>query len=422
MLIARDTVAWVPSNTVIFDIDDAGAGHLRWTGGGPFGNSAVTTRQIWFQQPDRVRVEVLNGRTILRAAVRDGTAWWRWDLSAGETAGDLGAGDGLPPLLDIVLLNPEQLLPSMRFDVTGMGSRASRQVISAIGTGRGPAVEARQRVQYEFDREHGTPLYIAQTSEGRTTVTEVTEARYVDSVDPDVFRFRVREGAHRSRPVALSRRNTSRHWGNYRQPRPRRSALSKLSTVWLTGLSGAGKTTIAVATERLLHQLGLTCCVLDGDRLRQGLSSDLDLSRDGRREQARRTAHVALTLSDSGVIPIVALVSPYASDRNHARELHAAAGVGFVEVWIDTPVDVCAARDETGLYAGARAHISTNGATTLCDGSGVTGITAPYEPPSNPELRISGHEQHPRAGAESIVSCLFEARAQSWVLAIDDRA
>jgi adenylyl-sulfate kinase len=200
------------------------------------------------------------------------------------------------------------------------------------------------------------------------------------------------------------------------------ASLLRRDTVWLTGVPGAGKTTIAKATERLLRQLGVACCVLDGDELRQGLSRDLGLSREDRGEQARRAAYVAAMLADSGAIPIVALVSPYAEDRQRAREIHDAAGIRFVEVWVDTPVEVCAARDKKGLYARVSTGGSGASATAVADGSGLTGITAPYEVPENPDLRVPGHGQHPRTAAEAITASIFSTPARSRVLVLPDAA
>lgn len=172
-------------------------------------------------------------------------------------------------------------------------------------------------------------------------------------------------------------------------------------TVWLTGLPAAGKTTIARATERLLRQLRVPCCVLDGDEVRQGLSSDLGLSRRDRGEQARRVACVAAMLAKSEIIPIVALVSPYAEDRRRAREIHETQGVGFLEVWVNTPVEVCARRDPKGLYAAdaARAHDAH-------DDSGLTGISAPYESPVTCDLVLDGNAQPPNTAAKLIVERL----------------
>jgi bifunctional enzyme CysN/CysC len=174
------------------------------------------------------------------------------------------------------------------------------------------------------------------------------------------------------------------------------SANRPAQTVWLTGLSGAGKTTLALAVERELLRLSLPTCVLDGDELRRGLSSDLGLSRRDRAEQARRVACVAGLISRSGVVAVVALVSPYAEDRRRARVIHEELRVPFLEVWVDTPLAVCEERDAKGLYARARSG----------ELSGLTGVAAPYEAPEAPALRVPGYGEAPENVAQEIVELL----------------
>jgi adenylyl-sulfate kinase len=168
------------------------------------------------------------------------------------------------------------------------------------------------------------------------------------------------------------------------------------ATLWLTGLPAAGKTTLAAAVERELGRRGSRGCVLDGDVLRKGLSSDLGLSRGDRAEQARRAAHVATLISQAGMVAVVALVSPYAADRLNAREIHHRLRLRFIEVWVDTPLAVCEQRDPKGLYARARGG----------DLPDFTGLDAPYERPDAAELRIVGFGEHPNAGARRIVDFL----------------
>lgn len=157
--------------------------------------------------------------------------------------------------------------------------------------------------------------------------------------------------------------------------------LVESATLWFTGLPASGKTTLAVSVERNLTGRGVPCVVLDGDELREGLSADLGLSREDRAEQARRTAHVAAMLTRSNVVAIVALVSPYAADRELARQIHEERLLPFIEVWVDTPLAECERRDPKGLYARARRGELT----------GMTGLDGPYEPPAAPELRVSGY-------------------------------
>ena len=148
------------------------------------------------------------------------------------------------------------------------------------------------------------------------------------------------------------------------------------ATLWLTGLPAAGKSTIAQVVERRLLESGVPAYTLDGDNLRHGLSGDLGFSPSDRAENGRRVAHVARILADAGVIALVSLVSPYATDRAKARELHRLVGLPFIEIWVDTPIEVCMRRDTKGLYARARRGEIV----------GVTGVDAPYEPPAAPEL------------------------------------
>ncbi|MEO8481156.1 MAG: adenylyl-sulfate kinase [Acidobacteriota bacterium] len=152
------------------------------------------------------------------------------------------------------------------------------------------------------------------------------------------------------------------------------------AVVWLTGLSGAGKTTMAGALERALFARQVTVFVLDGDNIRRGLSSDLGFSATDRRENIRRIAEVARLFADAGLIAVTAFISPYASDRDRARRIaestEAGPGVPFLEVYVDAPLSVCEARDPKGLYRKARdgqiAHF--------------TGVSDPYEPPAQPDV------------------------------------
>jgi len=167
-------------------------------------------------------------------------------------------------------------------------------------------------------------------------------------------------------------------------------------TIWLTGLSGAGKSTISRALAAKLEASGQHVSVLDGDVLRRGLSSDLGLSPADRTEQARRTAHVAALMSQAGLVAIVALVSPYEQDRHVARQIHSERGLGFFEVWVDTPVSVCAERDPKGLYARHRAG----------ELHGLTGVDAPYEPAVSADMRVAGFDATPEELAERILAAV----------------
>jgi adenylyl-sulfate kinase len=157
------------------------------------------------------------------------------------------------------------------------------------------------------------------------------------------------------------------------------------ATIWFTGLPAAGKSTIAGAVEERLVTSGRPAFLLDGDNLRHGLNGDLGFDDTARRENVRRTAHVARLLAESGTIALVSLVSPYARDRHEAAELHAAADLSFIEVFVDAPLELCEMRDPKGLYARARAG-------ELED---LTGVGAPYEAPTNPDLVL-------RSGVETV--------------------
>lgn len=186
--------------------------------------------------------------------------------------------------------------------------------------------------------------------------------------------------------------NVTWHGGEVaRDERPHRGA-----TVWLTGLSGSGKSTVAVALERLLVAEGRPAYRLDGDNLRHGLNADLGFTAADRDENVRRAGEVALLLADAGVVALVPLISPYRTGRNRARTAHATAGVPFVEVFVDTPIEICEQRDPKGLYARARAG----------EISGFTGIDDPYEAPEEPELRLTPDDGDPATQAAAVLARL----------------
>jgi adenylylsulfate kinase len=421
----RDTVPQESSMTLIAQTGNDGAMHLRWLGGGPAGTPAVTTRRIWFESPHRLRIDVLHGGQLVRKAVRDGAAWWRWDGSEGESAGDVGQGAAMPPLLSPVLIHPVRLLQTMCFAVTGVGATAGRETLTAAATPRDGPDGGGERLEFEFDAEHGTPLRITKfDSDELTSRTEVTAIDYSPMIAAADFGFEHSGGALPAAGTGAQRSHRVRpDLGNNRRLDGSRVMFVRSQTVWLTGLSGAGKTTIARAIERLLWQMGVTCCVIDGDELRAGLSRDLGHSRQDRGEQTRRAAHVAMMLAEAGVVAIVALISPYATDRAQARKLHELAGLRFTEVWVDTPLEVCAARDTKGLYADAQTGTPVvTGSRLEGDGSGLSGITAPYQAPVAPNLRVPGHGQHPRDSAIQVVEAVMSKSAHTCVLLSPKRA
>ncbi|WP_045824313.1 adenylyl-sulfate kinase [Williamsia herbipolensis] len=165
------------------------------------------------------------------------------------------------------------------------------------------------------------------------------------------------------------------------------------ATIWLTGLSGSGKSSIAVEVERRLVAAGRPAYLMDGDNLRHGLNSDLGFGDDDRRENIRRTSEVASLFADSGSVAIVSLISPFAAERRRAREIHAAAGLPFFEVFVDTPLAECERRDPKGLYARARRG----------EVKQFTGIDSPYERPTDAEIVVTPDGGSPTDIADAII-------------------
>ena len=147
-------------------------------------------------------------------------------------------------------------------------------------------------------------------------------------------------------------------------------------TLWFTGLSAAGKSTLAVAVEEALYKRGCRTYILDGDNIRHGLNKDLGFSPEDREENIRRIGEVAKLYRDCGVINMTAFISPYRKDRRAARGL--GGGDEFIEIFVDCPIEVCERRDPKGIYWRARKGLIKE----------FTGISAPYEPPESPELHL----------------------------------
>jgi bifunctional enzyme CysN/CysC len=176
----------------------------------------------------------------------------------------------------------------------------------------------------------------------------------------------------------------------------RAERATKGATVWLTGLSASGKSTVAVELERRLVASGVPAYRLDGDNLRHGLNSDLGFGAADRAENVRRVGEVAQLLADAGMVAVASLISPYREDRDRVRAQHIAAGLPFIEVFIDTPIEQCEARDPKGMYAKARAGEIT----------GFTGVDDPYEAPTNAELVLRPEDGDPVAQAATIMEYL----------------
>ncbi|KAG9088229.1 Adenylyl-sulfate kinase [Ceratobasidium sp. UAMH 11750] len=167
-------------------------------------------------------------------------------------------------------------------------------------------------------------------------------------------------------------------------------------TIWFTGLSASGKSTIAVALEQHLLHLRKFTYRLDGDNVRFGLNKDLGFSEKDRNENIRRIGEVSKLFADAAAITITSFISPYREDRDLAREIHTKAGLAFVEVYIDAPLSVVQARDPKGLYKKARAGEIKD----------FTGISAPYEAPENPEIHIRTDELSVEDSVRKVVEYL----------------
>jgi bifunctional enzyme CysN/CysC len=199
-------------------------------------------------------------------------------------------------------------------------------------------------------------------------------------------------------PEPTGGRSPNVRWQGSKMTRDRRwtSLGHRGATLWFTGLPGAGKSTIASAVEERLIQRGRPAFLLDGDNLRHGLNGDLGFDDEARTENVRRTAHVARLLAESGTVALVSLVSPYAADRESAASLHAADDLEFIEIFVDAPLELCEQRDPKGLYARARAG----------ELAGLTGIGAPYEAPSQPDLVLGTCDETVEREVERVLEVL----------------
>jgi bifunctional enzyme CysN/CysC len=167
-------------------------------------------------------------------------------------------------------------------------------------------------------------------------------------------------------------------------------------TVWFTGLSGSGKSTVANALAQRLLEADRPAYLLDGDNVRHGLNADLGFSAADRSENIRRVGEVARLMADAGLVVLVPVISPYAADRDRVRAAHAAAGLEFVEVFVDTPLEVCEQRDPKGLYVKARTGKIRD----------FTGVSSPYEAPENPELNLDTSLLSVQESVEKIIRYL----------------
>jgi bifunctional enzyme CysN/CysC len=225
---------------------------------------------------------------------------------------------------------------------------------------------------------------------------------------PNLGRFVLAEGGHLvgggiiSGAVYTTRKQIKSEnifWNESDITAARRAARNghRGAVVWLTGLSGAGKSTIAAGLEKELFQRSMHTYVLDGDNLRHGLNSNLGFAPEDRAENIRRVSEVAKLMADAGIVVITSFISPYRIDRRLAREIALQAGAEFVEVFVHAPLAVCEERDPKGLYEKARSGLL----------KGFTGIDAPYEAPEDPEIVVHTHEQSPQESVGQILDDLL---------------
>ncbi len=194
---------------------------------------------------------------------------------------------------------------------------------------------------------------------------------------------------------------TNIHWheGNVTREERQKNLGQRGATIWMTGLSGSGKSTVAVALEQVLLQRGKHAYRLDGDNIRHGLNKNLGFSAEDRTENIRRIGEVAKLFADAGMLTITSFISPYVADRDLVRKIHDEAKLPFLEVFVDCPIEEAEKRDPKGLYKKARAGQI----------KGFTGIDDPYEPPKKPELHLRTDQLSVAESVQKLLD-LLEAR------------
>jgi adenylylsulfate kinase len=194
---------------------------------------------------------------------------------------------------------------------------------------------------------------------------------------------------------------TNVHWHEGEVTRADRQRVlgHKGATLWFTGLSGSGKSTIAVAVEKVLNERGVLAYRLDGDNVRLGINKNLGFSAEDRTENIRRIGEISKLFVDAGVIVLSSFVSPYRADRDLVRKLHDDGSMVFIEIYVDVPLEEAEKRDPKGLYKKARAGQIPN----------FTGISDPYEEPLKSEIVLKTHEMTLQQEVEAVISAL-EAR------------
>lgn len=193
---------------------------------------------------------------------------------------------------------------------------------------------------------------------------------------------------------------TNVHWHEGDITREHRQKLlgHKGATLWFTGLSGSGKSTVAVELEGTLNQMGILAYRLDGDNVRMGINRNLGFSAEDRTENIRRIGEVAKLFVDAGVVALSSFISPYTADRDQVRALHEEADMDFIEIFVDCSLEAAEDRDPKGLYKKARAGEIKN----------FTGIDDPYEAPVNPEIRLNSETQTLQEEVDTILNVLRE--------------
>ncbi len=186
-------------------------------------------------------------------------------------------------------------------------------------------------------------------------------------------------------------------WHNHSITRQQREVSQghKGAVLWFSGLSGSGKSTIANQLEQILNQQGVRTYILDGDNIRHGLNQDLGFSDQDRVENLRRVSEVASLMCDAGIVVLTAFISPFKMERERVKK-H--LGEDYIEVFVDTPLSVCEARDPKGLYKKARAGELTS----------FTGIDSPFEAPTDPDIHIVNHDTPPQELTDTIIETLIE--------------
>jgi adenylylsulfate kinase len=193
---------------------------------------------------------------------------------------------------------------------------------------------------------------------------------------------------------------TNVHWheGDITREHREKKLGHKGATLWFTGLSGSGKSTVAVELEGTLMEMGVLSYRLDGDNVRLGINKNLGFSAEDRTENIRRIGEIAKLFVDAGNIALSSFISPYRDDRDQVRALHEAAGIEFIEIYVDCSLETAEARDPKGLYKKARAGEIKN----------FTGIDDPYEEPSKPELHLHSDQQTLEEEVSLILNLLRE--------------